>query len=208
MKIVAISDTHRKYEQLGTLPEGDILIFAGDDDWTSYTNFLTFLNWFAAQPVEHKVMIAGNHDFFAATSELFIREECKKRGVHYLRDSGITILDITIWGSPYTPQFGNWAFMKERGDEILKTWQKIPDYTDILVTHGPPMDILDVTPRGENVGCWDLGFIVKKIKPILHIYGHIHGCSGVYKTPHTTYVNASVTDELYSIENEPKELLL
>lgn len=94
---------------------------------------------------QYKIFIAGNHDFyFEDYSQQEIQEKLPEN-MYYLNDSGICIEGINIWGSPITPTFFNWAFNKDRGYDIIQHWQKIPDNTDILITHGPPNMILDKT---------------------------------------------------------------
>ena len=78
------------------------------------------------------------------------------QNVHYLCDSGLEFEGLKIWGSPYTPTFGKWNFMRNRGDEIKKHWDLIPSDVDILVTHGPPYGIFDETIDGIHAGCEDL----------------------------------------------------
>jgi len=204
MKIVAVSDTHRRYNEIPKMPSGDLLVFAGDDDWRTKSSFMPFLEWFSSHPHKYKVMIAGNHDFFAENNKDFIVSESEKRSVIYLENSGIEIEGFKIWGSPYTPTFGPWAFMKLRGNKISEIWNLIPKNTDILITHGPPMFKLDMTPRGESVGCWDLANIIDNIKPRVHIYGHIHNCYGRKKEKDIVYVNASVVSEQYQYQNKPQ----
>jgi Icc-related predicted phosphoesterase len=94
----------------------------------------------------------------------------------YLEDSYVTIENIKIYGSPWQPRFGkNWGFNLERGEELKEKWEKIPDDIDILITHGPPESILDKTDQGLSVGCDQLfEFVMEKIKPKIHIFGHIH----------------------------------
>jgi len=202
MKIVAISDTHGLHNQLA-LPEGDMLIHAGDVSAMGREREVKdFINWFANQPFQHKVFIAGNHDFlFENDPELatsYIPEN-----VIYLNDSGVTIEGLNIWGSPIQPWFFDWAFNRQRGAEIEKHWQLIPDNTDILITHGPPLNIRDLTLSGENVGCESLLNKVQEVKPRYHIFGHIHEAYGVSQQPDTSYINASVVNRNYVVVNSP-----
>jgi len=197
-----ISDTHRRHEEV-TIPDGDMLIFAGDGDFRTKSSLEPFLEWFSGHPHKHKVMIAGNHDFFFEQEMAAILTY--DYDIIYLEGFGVEIEGLKIWGSPITPTFGNWAFMKERGNEIAKEWAKIPENTDIIITHGPPMHIMDkVFYNNESVGCWDLAQKIKEIKPKLHIFGHIHSQEGVLEKDGTIYVNASVVDEEYQCIYEPK----
>jgi len=89
----------------------------------------------------------------------------------------------------------------------------IPEDTDILVTHGPPYEILDevfavdgssyrdhgMMPR--YVGCVDLAARIKEVKPDLHIFGHIHSGHGQKHVNGVSHYNASICDEMYAPSN-------
>ena len=181
MKIFAISDTHGRHEKV-LIPEGtDMLIHAGDFSNTKLpamnsNEVNTFLIWLEQQPVKYKVIIAGNHDT-SIESRFFTKKDFKNRGIIYLEHESIEIEGIKIFGSPYTPEFHNWAFNRTRA-KLGKIWDSIPDDTDILITHGPPKGILDSASRdknlNENVGCSALLKKVLKIQPKYMIFGHIH----------------------------------
>ena len=209
MHLTLISDTHGFHNQL-KLAGGDMLIHAGDvSERGGEYEIIAFLKWFERQDYRHKIFISGNHDFFF--------EECREEdimdlipsGVTYLNDSGVEIEDIKIWGSPITPTFFNWAFNRDRGVEIAAHWKKIPNDTDILITHGPPLGILDTTIQQLQVGCEDLLKKVEKIQPKLHVFGHIHEAFGLETYGKTTYANASMVDINYRIRDEaPLEFTL
>jgi Icc-related predicted phosphoesterase len=203
MKFVAISDTHGQHQNL-ILPKGEVIIHAGDVSSMGRENEIAeFLKWFSNLDFEYKIFIAGNHDFY------FEREKDTKiaqlipQNVIYLNDSGIEIQGIRIWGSPISPWFYNWAFNRYRGEDIKKHWDKIPQNTDILITHGPVFGILDKTSRNEHVGCQDLLNKVEEIKLKFHICGHIHEAYGQVKQHDTAFINASVLDENYNLRNKP-----
>ena len=122
--------------------------------------------------------------------------------VIYLNDSGVTIEGIKIWGSPIQPWFYDWAFNRQRGSEICKHWDLIPNDTDVLMTHGPAYMRLDKTTSGHYVGCMDLLTAIRRVRPQFHISGHIHEAYGMVKEGVTTYINASVLDERYEMRNE------
>jgi Icc-related predicted phosphoesterase len=191
LKIVCISDTHRLHRQL-KMPEGDILIHAGDIGCERGFDPLIDLNeWFKLLPYEHKIVIPGNHDFAIENSpltakallnkaELLIDEECIINGVKY-------------WGSPCTPFFHDWAWNEQRGEPLKRIWAKIPMDTDVLITHGPPYGILDeVIYGGKNVGCEELRKRVLEVQPKVHVFGHIHEGYGYFSEGKTQYVNASI----------------
>jgi predicted phosphodiesterase len=141
-------------------------------------------------------------------------ENLSQSDVVYLEDSGFTIESpefsrpIKFWGSPWQPEFYNWAFNLPRlGDELKKYWDMIPNDTDVLITHGPPNEARDFVNNWRqpvrNVGCELLRFRVEQIKPLVHIFGHIHESYGVEYVKDILYVNASTCTERYAPSNKP-----
>jgi len=203
LKIVFISDTHGLHQKLKEL-SGDIIIHAGDiSNRGSVEEINDFLNWFKSLNFDYKVFIAGNHDFHLEQIHEYELEKLIPEDVIYLNDSGTKINDLKIWGSPIQPWFHNWAFNRKRGPQIKKHWDLIPNDTDILVTNGPPLDILDKTINGENVGCVDLLNKIRVVKPIIHVFGHIHEDYGIKIINGTQFLNASVMNEKYIISTAP-----
>lgn len=215
MKIVAISDTHNYHKLLSTmdwLPPADLLIHGGDI--CSRGNRLEvqdFLDWFfRLDQYKYKVFIAGNHDKCLEQYPLMLKNTIFPEGVHYLNDSGVEIEGIKIWGSPIQPWFYNWAFNRQRGADIKKHWDLIPNDTQILVTHGPPFKILDEVLRwnpanpSKNVGCEDLSKKIEELNDLkVHIFGHIHEAYGEENINGVKYLNASVLDSYYDLVNKP-----
>jgi Icc-related predicted phosphoesterase len=112
---------------------------------------------------------------------------------------------VKLYGSPWQPEFFNWAFnLPRNGKEMKSKWDAIPKDTDILITHGPPFGHLDI-PGGQSirVGCEMLRHRVDEIKPKIHVFGHIHGSSGYYYNGHTHFINASILNEQYLYTNLP-----
>ena len=203
MKIVAISDTHGLHARL-KLPEGDLLIHAGDiSNRGERTEVINFLHWFARQNHQYKIFIAGNHDFFFEREPDEEIEKIIPPGIIYLKDSGTAINGLNIWGSPVTPWFLNWAFNRYPGDDINRHWDQIPADTDILITHGPVFRTLDENAEGQNIGCKDLLVKVQAIRPGVHVFGHIHESYGTIDKQKTKFINASVLNEKYKLVNEP-----
>ena len=201
MKLIAIADTHGLHRSL-EIPDGDILIHAGDltrhgslDDVLEFNDFLDSL------PHPYKIVIAGNHDLCFEKE----RKGCEELLTNciYLQDQEITIDGVKFYGSPWQPWFYDWAFNLERGPEIRAKWDLIPEDTNVLITHGPPFGIGDLTARGDQAGCQDLLEVIEKIKPAVHIFGHIHECYGISSNGVTTFINASSCDQLYQPANAP-----
>lgn len=204
MTITCLSDTHGLHRRIKDIPLADMIIHAGDiSNVGAEHQVIDFLNWFADLPHQHKIFIAGNHDFFFENEPRKYIEKNIPGNIIYLNDNGCTIDGINIYGSPITPRFMDWAFNRDRGKDIQKHWKLIPSNTDILITHGPPFGILDANANNHKTGCEDLLKVTEKIKPQYHIFGHIHEAYGMTYNEHTTFINASILDEHYRIKNKP-----
>jgi Icc-related predicted phosphoesterase len=217
MKITFISDTHAKHNQVtSSLPGGDVLIHAGDISNKGYrTEIQDFIKWFSTiENYTHKIFIAGNHDFGCQDEVLAVQELLRLNpGSEYLYDDMFLIGDestdyddmVKVWGSPWQPEFYNWAFnLPRQGAELKEVWNMIPSDVDILITHGPPYGHLDyVAYSKQNVGCELLRDRIDLIKPKIHVFGHIHSSYG-YKFDGTThFFNAAVLDERYNFTQKP-----
>jgi Icc-related predicted phosphoesterase len=195
MKIICISDTHNLHKDL-KIPDGDILIHAGDMTCVGGVDEIQGFNqWLSTLPHRHKIVIAGNHDLYLEAVPSMANALITQ--AIYLNDSGIEIEGLKIWGSPISPNYQDWAFNRERGKAIRKHWEMIPADTDILITHCPPFGILDFDDRGKHEGCQDLLEIVQqKVKPRLHIFGHLHDAHGQIQIGETLFVNASIVNTI------------
>lgn len=206
MRLVCISDTHNLHSAVD-LPDGDVLVHAGD--FTNdglYSEVRSFLTWLGevAPRYRHTVLCAGNHDFlFQRSPEVTgaLLEECAP-GVIYLQDEAVEIDGVRFYGSPQTPWFYG-AFNVHRGEAIRRYWDRIPEHTDVLITHSPPFGILDqATASGPHLGCEEMRTRVGTLPQVqVHIFGHIHGGHGVLARDGVTYINASICDEEYRTTN-------
>lgn len=201
MKVVLISDTHGHRPDL---PEGDLLIHGGDltisGDWTETKEAL---GWLGGQAHKYAqiALIAGNHDWeFYRMGAKDSRAMCREAApnIHYLEDNWTVLCGLRVYGSPWQPEFCDWAFNKQRGSDIRRYWDQIPGGLDVLVTHGPAMGILDRSSvNGASVGCADLRVAVERTQPRVHCFGHIHGGRGFKEIGQTKFYNASMVDEGY-----------
>lgn len=201
MRLVCMSDLHRRYGI--AVPEGDVLIIAGDIlAYGLFSELHDFKEFMDGLPHKHKILVAGNHDW---PFQVFHDDSVELLGesVTYLQDSGCTIDGVTFWGSPWQPRFYNWAFNLDRGQPLRDKWALIPDDTDVLITHGPPFGILDTVESGMRVGCEDLANALKRFKPKVHVFGHIHSSYGMVERDDCIFVNASICNEQYLATKEP-----
>lgn len=189
---ICISDTHNQQLEL---PSGDLLIHAGDlSKGGTFSEIQAQLNWLNLQEHPYKVIIGGNHDrildpsFHGRHPRLLPEEpalgDLNWGSLIYLENSSCTLefsngRSLNIYGSPYVPSCGSWAFTYPPDNDI---WHNaIPSDTDIVVTHGPPKWHLDATLRGEHIGCPHLLRELKRVRPQLVVCGHVHEAHGEEK---------------------------
>mgnify|MGYP000106728788 CR=1 FL=1 len=132
MRILQLSDTHNQHARLTELPEADVVVHCGDfTENGTEEEVLDFLNWFAGLPYPHKLFVTGNHDLCLWDAEGI---EDLPDGMHFLQDHGCVIDGVRFFGLAYNHP------------ESL-----IPDGVDVLLTHEPPVMLLDKsTKSGEQ----------------------------------------------------------
>lgn len=207
MKAVIIGDSHNLHKAYGKLPSANIIIHVGDVTTHGTKEELRgFTNWWNHLRYDFKIVIAGNHDRCLES-----KPELSKwfTSTYYLLDSTVVIKGTKFYGSPYTLTYQDFAFMRDRGNDIARKWAMIPDNTDILITHGPPFGYGDTTNAGVIVGCEDLLAKCIKVKPKFHLYGHVHEGYGIRKFHNTTLINASNHTGLWKkgIEYNPPHII-
>jgi len=220
IRFVVLSDTHSLHNQIPKVPEGDILLHAGDfTKQGSVNDIISFNEFIGKLPHKHKIVIGGNHDVtldvpFYESGNTWRRFHKVKQDVKlaqasltnctYLLDSSINIEGIHIYGSPWQPTYEHWGFNLDRGAPIKEKWDLIPDGVDVLLTHGPPECHLGKTKKGGlDAGCRDLHMTILKKKPIVHVFGHIHEGYGISKNDHTLFINGSTCNFIYKPHNPP-----
>ena len=214
MKITFISDTHTKHNQVtSSLPGGDLLIHAGDFTSRGYKHEIQqFFKWFSGlNNYTHKIVVAGNHDLMFEDDPKQAKEIISEYpNATYLQDDLELIGDdystaVKVYGSPWQPEFYNWAFNLPRmGWELQQKWDDIPVGVDILVTHGPAWGHLDtVVGQNMHLGCELLANRINIVKPKIHVFGHIHTGYGYKFDNGTHYFNAAVLNEQYIFTQKP-----
>lgn len=169
--IVAMSDTHSFHKAISP-PKGDIFIHCGDHSEFHGTEGETrrFLEWVGALPHKHKIIIPGNHDLWCPSVNM--AEVAADYGVICLVDESVTVEGLHFYGSPWVPQYGNWAYMYPHTEPHYKN---LPENIDVLMTHGPPYGHNDYVPHKKvHVGGIDLLNEVVRVQPRFHVFGHIH----------------------------------
>jgi len=215
MKIWHISDTHGFHNQL-VIPEGiDLVIHTGDasnylDPYSNEPEVRKFIDWYEQISIPNKIFIPGNHDT-SIERGLVRASDFISRGIHILNHDWMDVNGIKIFGSPYTPTFGQWAFMKSR-ETINRVWEQIPEGMDIIAVHGPCKGILDLSRDRQNVleFCGDGALrkhVLNRVKPKYFLSGHIHNFEDIINTGFRylpdygiTFSNAAgVTDRRFNL---------
>lgn len=203
MKILAISDTHCRHEEIDLSEyEADVIVHAGDATLLGEIPEVSeFSVWWNSLPYRHKIIVPGNHDFLfqdqpGLAKSMFLN-------THVLINEGVEIEGLFFYGTPIVKHFGPWAFgyYNEKREEF---YDLIPDQTEVLITHQPPFGRLDYLPNGTHLGCeilLDRVLQLNKLKA--HIFGHIHSGHGIIDKKGVTVVNAAQLDNSYTNFNEP-----
>lgn len=188
MKILQISDTHNRHRQLTNLPEADVIVHCGDfaDNGTE-EEVLDFLNWYIDLPYKYKIFVTGNHDLCLWDAKDI---EDLPENVFFLQDRGVTIEGVKFFGVAYNHS------------ECL-----IPEGTDIVITHEPPIMILDES-AGIHWGNVPLFKRIMEVRPRYHLFGHAHESCGTLKQDDIIFSNGAILDDFYHISHQPKVFLI
>lgn len=202
LKITLISDTHELHRSVD-MPQCDLMIHAGD--WTFLSRSLAqiedFDDWLGQQHAPlGRILCPGNHEGYLERNPslrsltpngiVLINERCDIRG-------------LKVFASPVVPLLGT-AFGIAKPEDRSRLYAQIPTATDVLITHGPPYGILDSVPgEAHHQGCPELLKAVKRVKPKLHVFGHVHTGYGLYQSADTLFVNAALLGAHGDIENKP-----
>jgi Icc-related predicted phosphoesterase len=201
MKLVVFSDIHSDYNF--SLPEGDVLIYCGDfSGYGTMQDIIVFNKFLIDNKDKYKdiLVVYGNHETQVENNLDVSR--ALFTGCKTLTDEAITIGGIKFYGTPWTKEFYNWAFMKPE-EELKEIFKQIPDDTDVLISHGPAYGILDKNGHGECCGSAALRDRIREVKPKVFCFGHIHDAYAKRKYQGTTFINCSLLDDQYQMKNKP-----
>ena len=192
MKILHLSDTHGCHRRLRDLPEADVVVHSGDFCMVgSEAEAIDFLNWYCDLQYRHKIFICGNHDDCLYGANI----DGLDSNVHYLCNSGVEIDGVKFYGVP--------MFMGDCiTDRQTQNYARIPDDTDVLITHTPPFGILDFDD-GINYGSEEVFEILTAFKRHLHLFGHIHRQHGITDNGSTAFSNGAIMNGDYSDLHAP-----
>jgi Icc-related predicted phosphoesterase len=224
VRLMCMSDTHGFHQNIPKeqIFPSDLLIFAGDFSlWGNPKEVASAKEFMLSLPVQKRIVVSGNLDLCFDTKNLesfgkfleqfqFPDEEMKVAkekfldGGHfiYLEHESAEVDGIKIFGSPYTPTFGDFGFPTTK-ETAPATWAVVPEGTDIIICHGPPHDACDRTSSGFKAGCPELRKAVERVKPALTVFGHIHEAYGQTKIGDTLCCNVALVNSERIITNPP-----
>jgi len=149
------------------------------------------IDWLKSLPHKHKVVIGGNHDHYLDPRSRHTLPHHKQLGnldwgnIHYLLHSEVTLTfpehgnrRLKVYGAPQVPiskvlSGPEHAFRYDRDQDAWS--ETVPSDVDILITHTPPKWHKDL-PIG--LGCEWLLKELWRVRPRLHVFGHIHADPG------------------------------
>ena len=188
MKILHLSDTHGLHRKIKDLPNADVIVHSGDiSNNGTEEEVLDFLNWYIELPYPHKIFVTGNHDLCLWDAEGI---EDLPHNIYFLQDSGVEIDGVRFYGIAYNHP------------ETL-----IPFGIDIVVTHEPPVMILDESV-GIHWGNAPLRNRIMEVKPRYHLFGHSHGGYGTVKQDNIVFSNAALLDDMNRLVRKPRLFLV
>ncbi|KAF9228787.1 Metallo-dependent phosphatase [Gyrodon lividus] len=197
-RFVCISDTHSRTYRV---PSGDVLLHAGDlSSWGSLPRLTTTIEWLRTLDHPVKILVAGNHDLcldkkWGESDSWGLGPEVIQRarayvhsqasfGMYYLEHQSLHFTSPSgrvwkVYGSPAAPLYVEGAFQYTSRTEAKAIYDRIPNDTEILITHTPPYKILDKTKKGSHAGCERLLSRSRHLNYCrLHVFGHIHEAAG------------------------------
>lgn len=216
MRLCFISDTHNQHDKV-LVPDGDVLIHCGDATIGGTIEELApFAEWLTDLPHKKKVFVPGNHDLLFRDNPTLALSIMGK-DVSVVTHDVLTYRGVRFFLSSFSPEFGHkWAFHYRRGEEAARLWDQIPFNTEVLVTHGPPLGIMDLTSarwESKSAGCRELTQRVLQLHRYgslrVHAFGHIHAGHGLERwdtqdAGPITFVNAAICDDDYNVAFQPE----
>ena len=188
MRILHLSDTHGLHHRIKDMPKADVIVHSGDiSNNGTEEEVLDFLNWFIELPYPHKIFVNGNHDLCLWDAEDI---EDLPDNLHFLQDKSVAIAGVTFFGLAYNHQA-----------------DMIPNNIDVVITHEPPIMILDQS-SGIHWGNAPLRNRILEAKPRYHLFGHAHNGYGILKQDGIIFSNAALLDDMNRLVCKPRLFML
>jgi Icc-related predicted phosphoesterase len=176
MTICAVADLHG---WLPPVPPCDLLLIAGDI--CPPTNQRVWLDtafraWLRGIPVAQVIATWGNNDVVAD------RRDVPELPCTFLVDDTVSRAGLRIYGAPWTTGLSYQAWASEEQDDLLVgLHHRLPDRIDILLSHIPPLGVLDQNRHGIRHGSRTLLDEINRVRPAVTICGHVHASRGEHE---------------------------
>ena len=206
VRIVCISDTHGRHRDIANMPDGDVLIHAGDfTHFGKVTDAKDMNKWFEelSTKYRHIIVVDGNHEanaqFKKSTGSILNHATFLRNGMAAIEMfpselTGGVRATVKVFGTAFS-----WPLDPEGVHPDADPYQYLPEDVDVVVAHIPPYGYNDAAG-----GCRLLLKAVQRTKPTLVVSGHIHEAHGVATDSNgVTYVNASICGQHYKVGWEP-----
>lgn len=174
IKILCVADYHRdrqianNVEKLAAKEKVDVIVNAGD---------------FLSQEFAVKVLEKTKFRTFVVRGNWDYEMKVKNEKVTVLVNKAAEYKGYYFIGADY-----------RHYSEIQKLAKDKDPKKIILLTHDPPYDILDISFFGSSAGAPELRGVVEKLRPALHVFGHIHESAGIVKYRGTIFINAALPE--------------
>jgi Icc-related predicted phosphoesterase len=154
------------------------LVIVGNHDFTLDVPAFQKLIQNAIPPLEEE-LVQKTYGGYGEARHLM--ESAKSDNIIFLEEGTYTFnlrngTSLRVYASPFTPSTsGDWGFQyhPSQGRSF-----DIPENVDVVITHGPPLGVLDYTNSRQKAGCPNLFQNIARTKPRLHCFGHIHKAWG------------------------------
>lgn len=191
VRIVHFSDTHnflsRSPKDHQYLPHGDILVHTGNFSRSGTDQeFIQFNDWLGsvADLYHYRIVLFGHRDVKQYGNNWDVMKKFLTNATHVLCHDETTVLGIRFYGAPW--HWGhkvNYTIRPGAPTTTTGRFDDIPAGTHCLLTHGPAFDRLDTMYSGNSVEHWgsrELSEVIRKIRPGLHLHGHVKDSRGIY----------------------------
>ena len=188
LSVCVMSDTHARHRSLLLPASGaDVLVHAGDHaNWkTSARNTRDFNAWLGeiAGRFPVRLVCCGNHEISMDKAGSRAERAAMVPNARYCEGETVVVGGgISIFFAPWTPS-RNFTFranaFQRSPDQLAELLLPCPDNVDVLVTHCPPLGVLDMHRNGHRMGSREVLDCVHRVLPSVHLFGHCHDDSGV-----------------------------
>lgn len=189
VRIVHMTDTHnflKKGMKTDFLPHGHILVHTGN-----FTNegkdeeFAIFNDWldYVRDLYHYRVVILGKREVKIYGNNWDAMKKLLTNATHVLCHDEATILGIRFYGAPW-----HWAhklnYILRPGAPVNASarFDDIPTGINVLLTHGPAYDRLDVYYAGDTKDHWgsrELAEALRRVRPSVHLHGQVKDSRGI-----------------------------